>query len=222
MMRRQRILQVVGILILLFPIGIYSASGAPVVLITGFESFGNYTVNPSQLIAEALNGTMLNDAEIVGVVLPVDFNESVEITTDAIQYYQPDLVLSLGLNARSQDIRVEKIGLNLKRYPKDDGTWSFPRRIDVMGPFLRISPLHTADIVRKIRDANISVQQSFFAGTYVCNTVFYQVLGYVSEQNISRKMGFIHVPLLDSQDPLGMPLQSMIDAVKIAIQTGLE
>lgn len=221
-MRRQRILQVVGILILLFPIGIYSASGAPVVLITGFEPFGNYTVNPSQLIAEALNGTMLNDAEIIGVVLPVDFNESVEITTDAIQYYQPDLVLSLGLNARSQDIRVEKIGLNLKRYPKDDGTWSFPRRIDVAGPLLRISPLHTVDIVRKIREANISVQQSFFAGTYVCNTVFYQVLGYVSEQNISRKMGFIHVPLLDSQDPLGMPLQSMIDAVKIAIQAGLE
>jgi pyroglutamyl-peptidase len=222
MMRRQRILQVVGILILLFPIGIYSASGAPVVLITGFEPFGNYTVNPSQLIAEALNGTMLNDAELVGVVLPVDFNESVEITTDAIQYYQPDLVLSLGLNARSQDIRVEKIGLNLKRYPKDDGTWSFPRRIDVAGPFLRISPLHTADIVRKIREANISVQQSFFAGTYVCNAVFYQVLGYVSQQDISRKMGFIHVPLLDSQDPLGMPLQSMIDAVKIAIQAGLE
>jgi pyroglutamyl-peptidase len=222
MMRRQRILQVVGIFILLFPIGIYSASGAPVVLITGFEPFGNYTVNPSQLIAEALNGTVLNDAEIVGVVLPVDFNESVEKTTDAIQYYQPDLVLSLGLNARSQDIRVEKIGLNLKRYPKDDGTWSFPRRIDVSGPLLRISPLHTADIVRKIREANISVHQSFFAGTYVCNTVFYQVLGYVSEQNISRKMGFIHVPLLDSQDPLGMPLQSMIDAVKIAIQAGLE
>lgn len=221
-MRRQRILQVVGILILLFPIGIYSASGAPIVLITGFEPFGNYTVNPSQLVAEALNGTMLNDVEIVGVVLPVDFNESVEITTDAIQYYQPDLVLSLGLNARSQDIRVEKIGFNLKRYPKDDGTWSFPRRIDVAGPLLRISPLHTADIVRKIREANISVQQSFFAGTYVCNTVFYQVLGYVSEQNSSRKMGFIHVPLLDSQDPLGMPLQSMIDAVKIAIQAGLE
>jgi pyroglutamyl-peptidase len=222
MMRRQRTLQVLGIFILLFPIGIYSASGAPVVLVTGFEPFDNYTVNPSQLIAEALNGTMLNDAEIVGVVLPVDFNESVEMTTDAIQYYQPDLVLCLGLNARSQDIRVEKIGLNLKRYPKDDGTWSFPRRIDVAGPFLRITPLHTVDIVQKIREANISVQQSFFAGTYVCNAVFYQVLGYLSQQDISRKMGFIHVPLLDSQDPLGMPLQSMIDAVKIAIQAGLE
>jgi len=217
LMRHQRILHVIGILILLFPIGMYSASGTQVVLITGFEPFGNYTVNPSQLIAEALN-----DAEIVGVVLPVDFNESVEITRDAIQHYHPDLVMSLGLNARSQAIRVEKIGVNLKRYPKDDGTWSFPRRIDISGPFHRFSPFHTANIVRKIREANISVQQSYFAGTYICNTLFYQLLGYVSEQNSSRKVGFIHVPLLDSQDPLGMPLQTMIDAVKIAIQTGLE
>jgi pyroglutamyl-peptidase len=221
-MRRQRTVYVIGILILLFPIGMYSASGAQVVLVTGFEPFGNYTVNPSQLIAEALNGSTLNDAEIVGVVLPVDFNESVEIATNAIQYYHPDLVMSVGLNARSQVIRVEKIGVNLKRYPKDDGRWSFPRRIDIAGPFLRFSPLCTADIVRKIRVANISVQQSCFAGSYVCNALFYQLLGYVSEQNSSIKVGFIHVPLLDSQDTFGMPLQAMVDAVKIAIQTGLE
>jgi len=221
-MRRQRIAQVIGILILLFPIGMCSASGAHVVLVTGFEPFGTYTVNPSQLIAEALNGSTLNDEEIVGVVLPVDYNESVKITTDAIQHYHPDLVISLGLNARARGIEIEKIGVNLKRYPKDDGTWSFPQRIDVSGPFLRFSSIHTINIVKKIREANISVQQSYLAGTYVCNALFYQLLEYVSEQNSSRKVGFIHVPLLDSQDPGGMPLQIMINAVKIAIQTCLE
>jgi pyroglutamyl-peptidase len=221
-MRHQRIAQVIGILILLFPIGMYSASGTHVVLVTGFEPFGTYTVNPSQLIAEALNGSILNDEEIVGVVLPVDFNESVKIATDAMQHYHPDLVISLGLNARARGIEIEKIGVNLKRYPKDDGTWSFPQRIDVSGPFLCFSSIHTIDIVKKIREANISVQQSYFAGTYVCNALFYQLLEYVSEQNSSRKVGFIHVPLLDSQDPGGMPLQIMINAVKIAIQTCLE
>ena len=176
LMKHQRIVQVIGIFILLFPIGMYSASGAQVVLVTGFEPFGNYTVNPSQLIAEALNGSIINDAEIVGMVLPVDFNESVKMATDAIEHYHPILVISLGLNARARGIEIEKIGVNLKRYPKDDGTWSFPQRIDVSGPFLRFSSLHTIDIVRKIREANISVQQSYFAGTYVCNTLFYQLL----------------------------------------------
>jgi len=221
-MRRHRLAQVIGICFLLLPISMNSASGAQVVLVTGFEPFGNYTINPSQLIAEALNGSILNDTEIIGMVLPVDFNESVKMTTVAIEHYQPFLVISLGLNARARAIEIEKIGINLKRYPKDDGTWSFPRRIDVSGPFLRFSSIHTFDIVRKIREANIPAQQSHFAGTYICNTLFYQLLGYVSEQHSSRKVGFIHVPLLDSQDQDGMSLQTMAEAVKIAIQTCLE
>jgi pyroglutamyl-peptidase len=221
-MRRQRIVLIIGIFILLFPINIYSVSSTHVVLVTGFEPFGNVTVNPSQLIAETLNGSVINDAEIAGVVLPVDSNESVKVATEMIEQYHPTLVISLGLNARARGIEIEKIGVNLKRYPKDDGTWSFPQRIDVSGPFLRFSSIHSIDVVRKIREANISVQQSFSAGIYVCNALFYQLLEYVSEQNRSTKVGFIHVPLLDSQDQEGMPIQTMIDAVKIAIQTSLE
>jgi len=221
-MKQIKGLLVFGIIISLFSSGSYNVSCAPVVIVTGFEPFGNYSVNPSELIAEVLNGTSFGGAAVVGIVLPVDFNDSVEMTLHVIEQYHPVLVISTGLNARSHTIKVEKIGMNLKRYPKNDGTWSFPRRIDKMGPFFRITPLHTNDIVRKIRDANISVQQSFFAGTYVCNTLFYQMLGYANDQKRTIKAGFIHVPLLDSQDPQGMSLQTMVDAVKIAIQTGLE
>jgi pyroglutamyl-peptidase len=221
-MKQIKGLLVFGILFSLFSYGSYSASGAPVVIVTGFEPFGNYSVNPSQLIAEVLNGTSLGGISVVGVVLPVDFNNSVEMTIHAIEQYHPVLVISTGLNARSHTIKVEKIGMNLKRYPNGDGTWSFPRRIDKTGPFFRITPIHTNDIVRKIRDVNISVQQSFFAGTYVCNALFYHMLGYADNQNHTIKVGFIHVPLLDSQDPQGMSLQTMTEAVRIAIQTGLE
>jgi len=100
--------------------------------------------------------------------------------------------------------------------------WSLPQRIDASSPFLRFSSIPTQNIVRKIREANISVKQSYFAGSYICNTLFYQLLGYVNEQNNSRKVGFIHIPLLDFQAQDGMPLQTMVDAVKMAIQTCLE
>jgi pyrrolidone-carboxylate peptidase len=155
------------------------------------------------------------------VVLPVEYNKSVEIAVHAIEQYQPVLVISCGLNPRAHDIHVEKIGVNLKRYQKENGHWSFPRMIDTSGPFLRISRLRTGEIVRAIRDANISVQQSYYAGMYVCNGLFYQLLGYAYGQDDSVTVGFIHVPLLSSQDPRGMPLETMIDAVKLAIQTGL-
>ena len=48
-------------------------SFAPIVLITGFEPFNGYEINPSQLIAETLNGQNIEDAEIIGIVLPVNF-----------------------------------------------------------------------------------------------------------------------------------------------------
>jgi pyroglutamyl-peptidase len=221
-MRHRKGFGVIVILLFIVPFGTASASGASVVLVTGFEPFGSYTENPSQLIAETLNGTTLFNAEVIGIVLPVDFNASVEKTQESIELYHPDLVLCLGLDGRSKTIEVEKIGVNLQRYQKDDGTWSFPRRIDTNGPFFLLTTLPTADITRTIRQAHIPVRQSFFAGMYVCNTLLYQIMGYLSKQQGNTSAGFIHVPLLDSQDPHGMPLGTMVDAVKLAIQISLE
>jgi len=220
-MRCQAGFLVIGIFILVVPFGLCSAMDPKIVLVTGFEPFGTYPINPSQVIAETLNGSTLNDAEIIGIVLPVNFTTSVERAIEAVELYHPDVVISLGLNAKAKVIEVEKIGVNIKRYPKDDGSWSFPRRIDTQGPFLRITSLNTHDIARKIRDADIPAKQSFFAGSYICNALFYGVLGYAKDQNLTTSIGFIHVPLLDSQDPDGMPLGMMVDAVKIAIQESL-
>jgi pyroglutamyl-peptidase len=212
---------VIVIFILVIPFGLANGTGAKVVLVTGFEPFGMYPTNPSQIIAETLNGSTLNDTEIIGIVLPVNFTTSVDRAREAIEVYHPDLVISLGLNAKAKVIEVEKIGVNIKRYPKDDGSWSFPQRIDKSGPFLRISSFKVNDIVGKIWAADIPATKSFFAGSYICNALFYGLLGYAKDQGINTSIGFIHVPLLDSQDPEGMPLGTMVDAVKIAIQESL-
>ena len=41
------------------------------------------------------------------------------------------------------------------------------------------------------------------------------------ENNLPTKAGFIHVPLLTSQDPEGMDLEIMVEGVKSAIKTSL-
>jgi len=220
-MSLRQVLLIIGIFILVVPFGTLSASGTKTVLVTGFEPFGSYTTNPSQVVAETLNGSTLTDAEIIGIVLPVNFTTSVERVIAAIEQYDPDIVISLGLNAKSHVIEVEKIGFNVKRYPKDDGTWSFPQRIEKNGPFIRLTSLNTQDIARIMQQAHIPAKQSFFAGTYVCNAVFYGVLGYTKSQDLNTSVGFIHVPLLDSQDPQGLPVEALVDAVKIAIEASL-
>ena len=102
-----------------------------------------------------------------------------------------------------------------------NGRLSFPQKIDTTGPLFRTSTLPAGEIVQAIRDANISVQRSFYAGMYVCNFLFYELLRYAYGLNDSVAIGFLHVPLLSSQDPEGMALDDMLDAVTLAIQTSL-
>lgn len=193
----------------------------PIVLVTGFEPFSTYEINPSQLIAEALDGQNIAGSKIIGISLPVNFNESVEVVIQAIIDYNPLLVISMGLSPSTHKINVEKCGINLKQVPQNESMWFPFRRLDPCGPFIRLSPLRTREIVLEIREAGIPTHQSFFAGLYVCNAVFYGTLGYIEEYGIPTTAGFIHVPLLSSQDPDGMDLETMIEAVKVAIKTSL-
>ena len=192
-----------------------------IVLVTGFEPFSKYNVNPSQLIAEALNAEYINDAEIVGIVLPVDFEESVDIVVQAVESYDPILVMSIGLSPGADSIELEKIGVNLKIPLLNESSWLFLRRINPDGPFIRISLINTRKVTKELREAGISADQSFSAGIYVCNAVLYGTLGYIKDHKLSTRAGFIHVPLLNSQNQDGMELETMIEAVKISINTSL-
>lgn len=188
------------------------------VLVTGFGPFDIYEVNPSQLITEELNEKHINEAELVGILLPVDFEESVYVTINAIEEYNPVIVILVGLSPKANSIELEKIGVNIKQMPIGEPEWFFPQRIDPNGPFFRLSPINTRKMALDLRESNISAQQSFFAGTYICNTVLYETLGYIENNNLSIKTVFIHVPLLDSQDPNGMELDMMVNAVELSIK----
>ena len=191
------------------------------VLVTGFGPFDIYDVNPSQLIAEELNGKHINEAELVGIVIPVDFEESVNVTIHAIEDYDPVLVILVGLSPKAHSIELEKIGVNLKQMPIGEPKWFFPKRIDPNGPFLRLSAINTRKIVLDLKESNIPAQQSFFAGTYICNAVLFETLGYIEYNNLPIIAGFIHVPLLTSQNSNGMELDMMVHAIELSINSCL-
>jgi len=68
------------------------------VLVTGFEPFGRHEVNPSALIAEALDG----------VVLPVSFARASGVLREAIAERDPELVVCFGLADGEKAIYVER------------------------------------------------------------------------------------------------------------------
>jgi pyroglutamyl-peptidase len=188
-----------------------------VILLTGFGPFSIYDINPSELIAKELDAETIENSTVVGIILPVNFTESVEVAIQAIDIYNPDLVISLGLAAPASWIRIEKVGLNLRK--KNVSGRIVYTRLDPCGPLFRLSSIPTYHIAREIRKAWIPARQSFRAGIYICNALLYGVLGYIKENNLPTKMGFIHVPLLKSQDPKkGMDLEDMVTATRIALK----
>ncbi len=189
---------------------------ADVILVTGFKPFGEYTINPSQIIAEALNGQTLQNKTILAIILPVNFSLSKGILQNALKQYQPQVILNLGLAGRSRCIHIEHVALNLGRGIND--RWHLPQRLNHEGPWFYTSTYNTDAIVAAIRDASIPVRKSFSAGLYVCNAVMYYTLQYTYENNQCTPAGFIHVPLLSSQDTQGMELERMLEAVTIALQ----
>jgi pyroglutamyl-peptidase len=187
-----------------------------IILITGFEPFGNHKINPSQLVVENLNGTIIDGVSITGIILPVNFTSSMEVLIKEIELISPDFVLCFGLDASSRSFQLEKIGLNLKRDPYEDKLFNI-NKIDQNGPLFRVSSLPTFTISKEIRKAGIFTRQSINPGIYVCNSVLYGVLGYISKNNLDIKAGFIHVPNLSTEDPKGMDLDTMLEASRITI-----
>jgi pyroglutamyl-peptidase len=201
-------------------IGAKNERTAEIILITGFEPFNGYEINPSELIAEELNGTNIKNATIIGVVLPVDYDMAKETIMEAIEKYNPSIIISLGLAYYRKMICIEKVAINFKSIYMNN-KWIGIEKINATAPLLVFSPLPTFKITEKIRKEGIPARPSFFAGIYLCNYIFYITLHYIMENDLSIKAGFIHVPPLEEQAKHGMKLDKMVEAVRIAVETSM-
>jgi pyroglutamyl-peptidase len=194
-----------------------------IILVVGFGPFLNYSINPSELIAAELNGEILNNAEIIGLQVQPNlsnFTESIEIVYKAIEDYNPDYIFSIGLAAKFEKIRIEKIGYNLKIEIKDDPS---PEKLVPNGPWIYISPLPAYKIVNELKSEKIPSQIGMFPGLSLCNGMLYSILYYIDVNDLNIKSGFIHVPLIKNEEnPNGMELQTMVNATRIIIQVTLD
>jgi len=193
----------------------------PVILLTGFVPFGSISENPSELVVRELQNTTVDGCCIYGLVLPVDFTGSVEAMMPIVDSLHPVLILSLGLEAQAHEVHIETLAFNLKKDPSASGSESRLQRIDPEGSFFYSSSLPLRSIVHDLRVSRIPVRQSVFAGTYVCNTVFYSTLKYLADHDEAIPAGFVHLPLLDSQDSQGLNLSTLVEAVRTILHTSL-
>lgn len=191
------------------------------ILLTGFGPFLNVSNNPTQTIVKQLNNTILANATIYSIVLPVSFDESILKMKETIDQVDPDLIISLGLEQKSKSVHLELLGANIKRVQLSSGRWSLPHFIVFGKKLFYASTLPLIKIKNNLQENNIPADLSLGAGTYVCNAVFYQTQLYLDSTSQDIPMGFVHLPQDQSIDPNGLPLDLLKQAVERIIVTSI-
>ncbi|CAM3228109.1 pyroglutamyl-peptidase I [Filibacter tadaridae] len=164
-------------------------------LLTGFEPFLKFTVNPTMKIVEELNGQQIGDYVIHSEVLSVDFNASGKQLLAHIEQIQPDAVMSLGLAGGRYKMTPERIAINIKDgEPDNNGHRPVDEVIQVDGEPAYMSTLPIRAMVNQLLESGLPAEISNTAGTYLCNNVMYEALHYAAKNQPNMKAGFLHIP----------------------------
>lgn len=176
------------------------------VLATGFEPFGGHSVNPSQQLVEALEG------EVATAVLPVSYDRAANELRGAVRAAQPDVVLCFGLAETREVIGIERFAHNLDEASKidNDGAPGSGRAIDPIGPVAYQATIAVDELAAALTAAGIPAEPSRDAGGYLCNHVFYVLMGLLEDEWPTARGGFVHVPPQ-------LPLETLVRAARILI-----
>ncbi len=199
----------------------YKQHPTSTLLLTGFEPFGKWSINPSWEIARALDNKPLGELYVVSRQLPVDWQQAWPALRAAIEQTRPQWVLMLGQAALRPHISVESGACNLCDNRLDNSGWSPDSpHIDANGPDKLPSTLPVETIAARIKSLGLPVELSLSAGEYLCNHTLYKALAWAKSLPDAPRFGFIHLPGLPSDDPMvpGMSLSDMERGVLASLE----
>ena len=175
-------------------------------LLTGYEPFGDHDRNPTAEVARELDGEEVAGREIVGRVLPVEFDRAAEEIRALVEDHDPEAVVATGLAAGRAAVSVERVGVNVADCVGiPDNADAEPRNERILAdgdtgedpPAAYFATLPVAESVEDLLESGIPARVSNTAGTHLCNNVLYRTRAYLEATGRGTEipMGFVHLPL---------------------------
>ena len=199
----------------------------PTILVTGFEPFDGFDINPSEEVAKALDGKTIEQHSIVGLVLPLDYKNALGILDKALEKHKPAYVLCMG-QANRAVITIERIAINVLLTVKPDN-YGYTPETDIInsdGPAAYFANLEPEGLVELLKEKEIPAMVSYFAGAFGCNWLLYNVMQRIENGELDAQATFIHLPPIPPQaiqkvfPPIAtMTLDMLIDALKVIIKS---
>ncbi len=172
-----------------------------IILLTGYEAFGDFKVNPSIAACMRLNDKIYNGYRVVVEEIPMRFEEVKDEIEGHVDKYKPAAVLSTGVSSEGSCIKLERIAINLTTAKGPSKKEQLPEGepIKAGGPVGYFSTLPLQELLEGLKKTGIPALISNSAGTFDCNLIFYQLMDYLDRESINIPAGFIHVPRLPEQ-----------------------
>lgn len=197
------------------------------ILLTGFGPFANVKVNPSGRLIEHITAQAapFPSVEAHTATLDVDYVQCEEQFRQAVEAARPEAVLSFGVYLGADDIRLERIAVNLDDATIADrgGLWRKGELIAEDGPVGYWSTLPVEALQQALEAAGVPAVLSSHAGTYMCNHIFYYGRHWLESRGLRVPMGFIHVPAFPAQvqegaKQKGVELEVLFRAAQVCVE----
>lgn len=196
------------------------------VLVTGFDPFGGARVNASLEAVRRLPARIAA-LDIVTAELPTSYARSIPALKAAIRDARPGIVLCVGEAGERSLLSVERVAINLQdaRIPDNDGAAPVDRPVVRGGPTAYFATLPVRKMVAALRAAELPVELSVSAGTFVCNHVFYGLMHLAATATRKFRGGFLHVPCLtqkEGSDTRSMALDDIVRGIVTCLEAATE
>ena len=190
-------------------------------LITGFDPFAHYQINPCWEVVKALP-EQLGDFRLTKLLLPNIFGLAGRMLLERAEKLQPDIILLTGMDSGNTHVHVDTVAVNIRDALVEDNLGHRPWNEPVIagGPAAYMATIPAHEIVRELQKEHCPVHLGYTTGGYVCNDIFYLACHHYANSKI--KVGFVHVPLLPEMvwdEGLALPLSESKAILERIIKT---
>lgn len=169
------------------------------IIASGFTVFNNHESNPSSEVLPLLRSEHF---EIHKIVLPVEYKSATEQLHHQILNLAPSFVLMLGLAHSRSTLSLEKVAINLAdaEIADNSGVVLLNETLVHGGAPAIFSKLPLREWKQEL--ASNRVQVSHSAGSYVCNSLYYNMLHFFPQ----TPSLFVHLPPSEGATDQTIPL----------------
>lgn len=182
-------------------------------LLTGFGSFADVAVNPSQSAVEELGRRFADDARLSTLVLPVLWDETWSAYR-AASTGRHDAVLHVGVGRTRSGVEYERFALNWRQGEDTSGRVLAGEPVVPGGPTALTSDLDASPILAALEACDVPHGTSNHAGTYLCNALLYRSLLRRTVDPQAPRAAFVHVPPLPDPSRPDAPSLSQADTTR--------